>query len=886
MIRENIMVNWVKLTAEVQRLANLPFQELLNGQDGESVKTLRAFEDLDQASAQFVLDLFKYDDVGSRQAIITYNKMVLDDFLAILGTKSTDDLGGVLRMYLSALWAGTLEIRALNLFSQPLMPANRACLYIANAIKEPSDQSVVYLVAPTVKMVIGNPLPFADAVLDPANDFIPSRFLLNARGDALLAVYDIFSNVGANAYRLLPPPRMTSISAARMQQISDIPLLKVSDEDCRQLRHICEPTSRVLFEELERRHLAQFDQTPSVFSLLDGLQRALMASSKAGDGTDFSACLLQCEGVVRDFYQSWKALAPEVRADVAKRSFGGELELESFLLVIFSGTYGVTLTDEQMKRVREEDIFPCTHQIGGYIGSILSTNPDLRRLYLDPAHQSVRSLALMSQQDFDKECLELDEALCRRGACFDAAATDLSFDSNKLRLLAVAAALKKKIRPSEFNTGLQEFYFSLFAHVPAIHWASLLDGIEMNAMPSIDMRSLANVLKHLPDSERRPLVIFLRKYGLLKMAPGRDLGRLFCEFLSEGWSSLTILFAPEVDASFATPLAFAELYFEAFGTTWPEIKERFAEKVTPYFTDPKEITLVLEKMMPQFRVDYLAEVFLQVPLPFTLKPDVLACWIQFLPEDDWEVFVTSLFDHVHVDYLLPEFIDVLALLGAFNGQNLSHAVNLFAKHVAKKVTSVFEVISLLNQLPSASSNIISALSHRAMQDMQFLLRAKQKKACRQQKLSAIEINALDALCQYGLPCFLSHMHIKQLWEEASSMQRRFSLSGKLLTLEETALKDNLDYSNTLERDDESDISRFIAAVERVNDINGFFSGSVHARSSRFGAKLDYAFGREFISQLKICLDDFEKRRPEAFRVHREMSTSQIPRRASSMFRGL
>ncbi|PIZ03832.1 MAG: hypothetical protein COY58_07510 [Gammaproteobacteria bacterium CG_4_10_14_0_8_um_filter_38_16] len=266
------------------------------------------------------------------------------------------------------------------------LPSNRACLHLAEKIKR-EDQAVIALLMPTIQTVIGAPGNLKMATEEGDDQFVPSQFLLNAAGDAVIAVDDLLDSARDNTELLFLEIKEEekyhpdSLEVEHQYTFS----AAVTPADLDRICAITGKAGREYLCALEKKHRLSQGEKPSVGHALKKLVHALLKASVLKDGSEDGVSMLVCFNPIHEFYQQWSFLPSNIKDRIAvyrpKNNHEENCSLESQLLALFDGA-SIVLTPAEYEKIESDDVFPCIHQIANVLGSILNSHSDLFKMPL------------------------------------------------------------------------------------------------------------------------------------------------------------------------------------------------------------------------------------------------------------------------------------------------------------------------------------------------------------------------------------------------------------------------------------------------------------------------------------------------------------------------
>lgn len=262
----------------------------------------------------------------------------------------------------------------------PFLPVNQLCLKIAEVIADP-EESICRILMPTV-LELNRKSYSLKAESEDDGHFYLEQFMLNKNQTLLIPVEEIFEAAAINTNTVFKDFQDDQIQLQ----------YTLGGRDLLNLEQVAGQASQAYVQALKRYHLQQYDDDTLGFAI-SCLATDVKKGSVSDSGSENFADNELIAHAIKKFYDLWRSLPEEIKSQVKILKllhYGSSLPLESYFLALFVRHPDCPLSDEELCRQKQENIFPCADQIANYLDEFLKQHPMLFTLMLNKAAKETK----------------------------------------------------------------------------------------------------------------------------------------------------------------------------------------------------------------------------------------------------------------------------------------------------------------------------------------------------------------------------------------------------------------------------------------------------------------------------------------------------------------
>lgn len=531
------------------------------------------------------------------------DRAFLTALAGVISAQLTDDEKKARIRFILEVRGNLIANSSLDYTLNPESPVNLACVAIAAFIAM-KNEAVCKILMPSLKRVIGasaEPENLHEGTTDVEGHFLPSEYLVSADGEALISLPDVLE-CSANDTNVFFPVVQSDL---RRVLNSKFPL---TNKDRDQIHSI----NPAYIDLLQNIHREKQLKKPSIGWAIEELYSALLQSSVANTGSEMAVNILEFREPVIAFYHLWNLIPPDRKIKINKYQYGSR-SLEDFLLCLFVNIHDVeptiVITEKEYKLYGETQLFPCAHQIGNALNSLLLQNPDLFSMPLPGKEKEFEETLLPTQKALFKLKDDAIKALKLRKPLSGMT------DSWVARCTKIVAVLLQSIESNKFS--LQENCNNINSE---IH--SLSDFFKiLSIIPKDEWKSLIGKNKEIFLNEARSKIYLLALntispahwFYFFEGIPGthfqlgfeeRDwLGRVLNGLPKYQWHLFYDAASSLISDSLKTPVELVNFIAEIPVDRWVDVYETFKEKIDLVVSDARKMSEVFILISPAYWSD-------------------------------------------------------------------------------------------------------------------------------------------------------------------------------------------------------------------------------------------------------------------------------------------
>ncbi|OGT44142.1 MAG: hypothetical protein A3F13_05940 [Gammaproteobacteria bacterium RIFCSPHIGHO2_12_FULL_40_19] len=827
-----------------------------------------------------------------QRIFLSHNRYVLERLIMFVRLPiAIDEKEMRIRQFIAMRWR-VIANSSIDYTLNPDFPANQACLKMAVFIAK-REESVCQIVMPSISHVLGTGFS-ADDVKSASEDidgkFIPQNFLICLNNKALISIVDLYESARANTNHLFRNPEAVDTA------------FHFTPEDLERLRLISGEVSKAYFDSLNRIHQARHNQRPSVGFALKTLQQALSKSSKVELGADEIANIAEYRLPIFQFYQLWIVLPADIKATIKDyKANGATSSLESYLLFLFvcikEFCPEIEVIEAEVQRVCAEAIFPCTHQIGLQLDSLINHHPNLFDMPLSDRQPrdattlpDAETLALFPEQlrRAISERLPLlgwDDQRCMHSlSCFEML-TQYCLEPRMLEkdFLALNNAIKtiedltyaltvlpvsqweffiKGLRPEfieqVFHSRHASLYFTrLMTHLPSENWLLFFNAFHAADLSQyMDSAILATLLNALPESQSSILINAMQKILGIVFQDGVDIVYLFVSTAIDNWEKTYDLFAHQIESILKNPKELMCVINMIHQSEWPLFINLFKKNISEHLKHSHFLEITLMDLRPDARMPFLrllAPSFDQISLTFMSFVRILQMFrsISFA-----EIF--SLFGASRIAELINKDTDFAALLNNFSEVDRIIFVGQLPLGSLNIKMGASELCYLLKRFPECESGFLRLFKKQLPQILSSFLASFSLFDNFEREIPSEFVSTFKFLSVRALPLLLSSRTIAEFC--ASFFMHRFFMFRSLPDPVWAVYHSFKKVERALMA---GELTSMEGVTQKIALLNDFMRETMsgEAQPSLFNEELLQCFGKDFFSQLDKYLTRFSALTP-------------------------
>ncbi|MCW8450672.1 hypothetical protein [Legionella quinlivanii] len=329
----------------------------------------------------------------SRYSFSFFCRFIAGDENSVLSTSVVLEI----RRYLGLRWK-MLKTEAIAYTRFPFLPINQFCLKVAEGIAYPQE-AVCQIVMPGI-MGLNRASFSLKSETEHDGHFEVENFIVNQNYTKLIPIQEVFQTASLDSNHVLLDfqPEGTKLS------------YEFGGQDFLNLANVAGDASRTFIQVLKQNHIQRYDNNSLGFAIKK-LATELKKASVSDAGSEELVNNKVLGDAVQSFYTLWKQLPPELSMpqeqgtapgeicfvkDIKLETYGYDLPLESYFLALFFHMQ-LAITEEEGRRVRAEDVFPCADQLSNILSEFLNQYPVLYHIPIqNTPMESVEKLPVMA----------------------------------------------------------------------------------------------------------------------------------------------------------------------------------------------------------------------------------------------------------------------------------------------------------------------------------------------------------------------------------------------------------------------------------------------------------------------------------------------------------
>ncbi|WP_454780340.1 hypothetical protein [Legionella sp. WA2022007384] len=308
-------------------------------------------------------------------------------------TLSSETIGKI-RSYFKDRWA-TLKKSNLAYTRYPFLPVNQFCLKVAEEIAGPKE-AICQILMPGL-IGVNRECPSLKFETEVDGHFELENYIINQDYTRLIPVEEIFQTAAINSNHVL----------ADFQPAETTLPYQLGGRDFLNLEQVAGEASTTFIRVLKQHHAQQYDDNSLGFAIKK-LATEMRKSSAVDAGNEDWADNEVVADAIKTFYLLWRSLSKDLPLpqeednlletnklvkDLRLKSYGrGNVTLESYFLAVFVRHKDCPLTEEELKRQQEENIFPCAYQISDCLFEFLVQYPGLYKISVATKEKQTQDL--------------------------------------------------------------------------------------------------------------------------------------------------------------------------------------------------------------------------------------------------------------------------------------------------------------------------------------------------------------------------------------------------------------------------------------------------------------------------------------------------------------
>lgn len=673
------------------------------------------------------------------------DQFMLSQFSALLRLELEDaEKEKRLRYFFHVRWH-VIARSGLDYTFNPQLPTNQFYVKVAQEILK-KNEAVCQILMPSIKKIIGSSYPPENLIEcckdEVTGEFYVSSFLTHQDDDALISLTTLLNLAAANTDRLFSGD-------------NDAFFFKLTDADRERVRGITGQTSQSYFSALEKIHRIRYNRKPSVGNALRELKNALLKSSKANSGSELVANSAECNEAIIKFHTVWMALSAthkdKVTGCIAK---GSSHTLNSYLLCLFINTK-IDVTAEEFALWESDKIFPCTHQIGHQLDTLLNDNLELNNIPLPGMENQFDTETFPDQkimcelaENFEcavktrsaingiddtrvTACFPMVEVLARNGFSNTPSKKvilDLSFLIHDVHDLVLALLFLPKADWHFLFSCIEEQLKIIFSKKYAIQtsYAYLLSRLPIDdwelffhALPPVGLRvpaqsetlfgyEFALLLNEIAESKWRSLREAMHDRLFSVFSTGQDLSHFFNNISIDKHHQVYGLFAKHIEGLVHDDKVFTEIFRHAHRDGWTSLMSLFNYIIRMKMKHHNFLGTDFQVFTRSEKID-----FIDALSPYlsqeNITPQLIAVVFRLFSPREWDSEGFRLLGHDRIIKFLWNSEKIAALLNEFNTSEWENVYATFESHIRDVVINPVSLIEIYTRTPTERWDSLSSL---------------------------------------------------------------------------------------------------------------------------------------------------------------------------------